>query len=441
LFPATNRSPEFKNQLLFKLLKRYHNLSLKIYRHTKTKPTYAIGLVLVYKLSINTTSVVLNYSSILALHLIDVYARLILASKPQPTGITVTFHAHLADCGLWPNKNLKGQVRGQCAIELWYLLRGLDKQGAGSATINLNEAAKILQISLPSLRRRIKSGLDLGLFGGVVKGEVGQVRIFYKSLKSICTSLGIADPGACWEGDIADIPYLKFGATEAEAVKLQNQSQYVESRRKKKRSFKKLLSPEEMTSSELCNGQILFRRGRVTFLKRSANFYGGSQDRIAWNEGRHISTIQRRLSNGYREKHGLDRIAKTQLAVPPKTFKQEIPGRPPITRYYPGQHLITIPHLGKFRLTCNIYSINIELQSKRYARAKIKRSIQRKADQEMISDNWKLQPEYQAMRRAESAVFNKVSLSLTTSPPAGLPHNPSLYVEGEIEEGGCLKMI
>jgi hypothetical protein len=334
-------------------------------------------------------------------------AEIILALlQPQQTGMKVTFHAHLADCGLWPNKNLKGQVKGQCAIELWYLLRGLDQQGAGSATINLHYAAKILQISLPSLRRRIKSGLDLGLFGGVVKGEIGEVRIFYKSLKSVCTALEIADLGACWDGDIADIPYLKFGATEAEAMKLQNQSQYVESRRKKKGGFR-LLSPEEMTSFDLCQRQILFRRGRVTFLKRSAKFYGGSQDRISWNQGRHISTIQRRLSDGYREKHGLERITKTQLAVPPKTFRQEVPGKPPIFRYYPGQHLITVPNIGKFRLACNIYSIPIELQSKRYARAKIKRSIKQ------------LDPRYQAMRRAEAAVFNKVSLSSEKIAPPG----------------------
>lgn len=392
------------------------------------------------EVSIDSTPLVQLNSSILGFHVITISARLILALRPQRTGIIVTFHAHLADCGLWPSKNLKGQVRGQNAIELWYLLRGLDKKGAGSATINLQYAAKILQISLPSLRRRIKSGLDLGLFGGVVKGEVGQVRIFYKSLVSVCTTLELTDLGACWDADIADIPYLKFGATEAEAIKLQNQSQYVESHRKKNRCFKEILSPEEMTSFDLCQRQILFRRGRVTFLKRSANFYGGSQERIAWNEGRHISTIQRRLSNGYRERRGLDPITKTQLAVAPKTFKQEVPGSRPITRYYPGQHLITVPHLGKFRLSCNVYAIPIELESKRYARAKIKRSIQQKADRELISNDWKLQPEYQAMRRAESAVFNQVSLSLGTSAPAGLPHNHCLYVEGEIEEGGRLKM-
>lgn len=394
-----------------------------------------------HKLSIDTTSVVQPHSSILSFYLVAISARLILALKPQPTGITTTFHAHLADCGLWPNKNLKGQVKGQCAIELWYLLRGFDKQGCGSATINLSEAAKILQISLPSVRRRIKNGLDLNLFAGVLRVGVNKYRIFYKSVTSVCSILEIADPGACWDADIADIPYLKFGATEAEAMKLQNQSQYVESHRKKNRCFKNLLSPEEMTSSELCNGQILFRRGRVVFLKRSANFYGSSQERLAWNAGRHISTVQRRLSNGYRERHGLKRVAKTQLALPPKTFKQEVPNRPPITRYYPGQHLITVPHLGKFRLACNIYSIPIELQSKRYARAKIKRSIQQKADRELVSNDWKLEPEYQAFRRAESTVFNKVSLSLNTSAPAGLTHNHYLYVEGELEEGRRLKMV
>ena len=391
--------------------------------------------------SIDTTNVIHPNSSILAFHLIGISARLIIAAKSKPTGIITTFHAHLADCGLWPDKNLKGQVRGQCAIELWYLLRGLDEQGAGSATINLNEAAKILQISLPSVRRRIKAGLDLGLFGGVLKVGVGQVRIFYKSLVSVCATLEIADPGACWDADITDIPYLKFGATEAEAMKLQNQSQYVESRRKKKGGFKRLLSPEEMTSFDLCQRQILFRRGRVTFLKRSANFYGGSQERIAYDGGRHVSTIQRRLSDGYRDKHGLQPIVKTQLAVAPKTFKQEVPGSRPITRYYPGQHLITVPHLGKFRLACNIYSIDIELQSKRYARAKIKRSIKQKADRELVSNDWKLQPEYQAMRKAEATVFNQVSLSLKKNSPAGLPDNLSLYKEVEIEEGGGLKMV
>ena len=74
-------------------------------------------------------------------------------------------------------------------------------------------------------------------------------------------------------------------------------------------------------------------------------------------------------------------------------------------------------------------------------RAKIKRSIKQKADRELFSNDWKLQPEYQAMRRAEATIFNQVSLSLKTSPPAGLAHNPSLSIEGEIEEGGRLKMV
>ncbi len=382
------------------------------------------------------------HSNILAFYVVSMSARIFLALRPT-TGIITTFHAHLADGGLWPNKNLKGQIKGQCAIELWYLLRGLDEQGSGSATINLNEAAKILQISLPSLRRRIKAGLDLELFGGVVRVGVGQYRIFYKSLKSVCTTLEITDLGACWDADISTIPYLKFGATEAEAIKLQNQSQYVEIRRKKKGSFKNLLSPEEMTSCDLCQRQILFRRGRVTFLKRSANFYGGSQKRIAHNQGRHVSTIQRRLSDG-RERHGLERIAKTQLAVPPRSFKQEVPGKRPITRYYPGQHIISVPHLGKFRLSCNIYSIPIDLVSKRYARAKIKRSITQKLDRELVSNDWKLDPRYQAMKEAENAYFNKQNLldqkSLAAGQGGDLPSG-ILICGKQLEEGGGLKMI
>lgn len=374
-----------------------------------------------HKLSIDTTSVIHKYHSILALHLIDVYARLMLASKPQPIGITVTIHSGLADGGLWPEKNEKGQVKGQNSIQLWYLLRSLDKDGNGSAVVRLSDIAKILRISIYSVRRYIKSAFALGLLrGDKVRREANRVRIFYSSLADICARFNIADIGGCTSIDVSEIRNIKFRAAEAEALKLQNQSLYKEAHKKKRDRVKKILTPEELTSSDLCNGPILFRRGRLTFLKRSVSSYGGTQKRIAYELGRHPSTVQRRLSDVYRNRHNLDPIAKTQLAVAPQTINQWIDGQAtPIKKLAPGQNIIVIPGWGKFRVVNNVYSLPIELLPKRPARQKVKRLIHRNANREAFSNDWKLDPRYQAMRATESAEFNKNSLSLKSSPPPG----------------------
>lgn len=369
----------------------------------------------------DVASVVQIYSSILCFHLIDISARLILASKPQPIGITVTIHSGLADGGLWPAKNEKGQVKGQNSIQLWYLLRALDKDGNGSAVVRLSDIAKILRISIYSVRRYIKSAFALGLLrGDKVRWEANRHRIFYSSLADICARFNIADIGGCRDIDISEIRNIKFIAAEAEALRLQNQSLYKEKHRKKRDQFKKVLTPEELTTSELCNGAILFRRGRLTFLKRSVSSYGGTQKRIAYELGRHPSTVQRRLSDGYRHRHNLDPIAKTQLAVAPQTINQWIDGQAtPIKKLAPGQNIIVIPGWGKFRIVNNVYSLPIELLPKRPARQKVKRLIKRNADREAFSNDWKLDPRYQAMRAAEYAIFNQDSLSLKSSLPPG----------------------
>lgn len=359
------------------------------------------------------------HTSTVAWLLLQIKTKIIISSY-QCTAYWV-IHSGLTDGGLWPEKNAKGQVKGQLSIETWYLARGLDPLGSGSAEINLAEVAKILGISIYSVRRRLKWGFNLGLFrGDKVRLGVGTIRIFYSSLAEVCRRLNIADIGACTEIDISQIRNIKFIAAEAEALKLQNQSLYKETHRKKRDRFKKVLTAEEMTTSELCNGAILFRRGRFTFLKRSVSSYGGSQKRIAYEMGRHPSTVQRRLSDGYRLRHGLEPVAKTQLAVAPLVNNQWIEGNPtPIKKLVPGQRLIVIAGWGKFRAVTNVYSFPFELLPKRPARAKVKRTIQRQADRDLVSNDWKLNPEYQAFRVAEYAEFNKDSLSFKKNRPPG----------------------
>ena len=135
-------------------------------------------------------------------------------------------HSGLADGGLWPAKNLKGQVKGQLSIEFWYLARALDPAGSGKAEINLAQAAELLGISIYSVRRRINWGLSLGLIRAALPAGVGRKKIFYASLTNVCSKLDIQDLGACIDADIKDIKNIKFLAAEGEALKLQNQSRW-----------------------------------------------------------------------------------------------------------------------------------------------------------------------------------------------------------------------
>lgn len=317
-----------------------------------------------------------------------------------------TLHSGIADCGLWPEKNAKGQVRGHLAVQLYYLCRALDPQGSGWAEINLELAAEFLKTSIYSIRRRLSWGLNLGLFRDKLRQGVGEFKVFYCSLVKVAARLGLDDLGAITEIDLSQLRFIKFASTEAEALQLQKRSRWRESHRKSDR--RRTLDPNEMTTSELGYGAILSKYGRVTVLRRSVAAYGGSQSRVAWEQGRHPATVQRRLADGYRKNHNLDPIPKTQLATAPNyEILHQPPNKPPIRKLQPGQRLIKIPGLGLFRLTCNVYSIPDNLQPKRMLRAKVKRRIQR----ERNADDWNLRPEYKALMALWRAENDKDNLS------------------------------
>lgn len=330
-----------------------------------------------------------------------------------------TLHSGIADCGLWPDKNVKGQVRGHLAVQVYYMCRALDLKGSGWATIDLQSAAKILQTSIYSIRRRLSWGLNLGLFREKLRQGVGEVKIFYCSLVKVAARLGLDDLGAITEIDLSQLRFIKFASTEAEALQLQKRSRWKEAHRKKG-DRRRTINPEDLTTSELGNG-VMSKYGRVTILRRSVAAYGGSQRRVAWEQGRHPATVQRRLSDGYRKNHNLDPIQKTQLATTPNyEILHQPANKPAIRKLQPGQRLIKIPGLGLFRLACNVYSIPDNLQSKRMLRAKVKRQIQRLTDAETFGNDWKLTPEYRALMASWRAENDKYNLfTIQNAPPLG----------------------
>lgn len=332
----------------------------------------------------------------------------------------ITLHSGLADPGLWPGINAKGQVKGQLAIQLYYLCRASDTAGSGWADIDVTAAAAVLETSIYSIRRRIRWGFQHGLFTAKLRRSPGVFRIYYSSLVKVAARLGLSDLGAISSITVFDLPKIKFKATEAQALQLQKRSRYNQTRKNRQR---KTADPEMLVRSEICNGPILTRYGRLSFLKRSYAPYGGSQTRLAWEMNRHTSTVQRRLSDGYRQKHGLEPVEKTQLAVSPNYTTQVLTsGRPPIRKLDRGQRLIKIPRLGTFRITNNVYSIPDTLQPKRNLRAKVKRAI--RAAELAKETEWKLDPLHQANKttliecKLQRYQAYKASLSIETSRPA-----------------------
>lgn len=364
----------------------------------------------------------------------------IVPQKPE----LITIHSRIVDCGLWSEINHKGQLKGHLAIQLWYLCRCLDICGSGTVILNLHEAARLLKISRASVRRRLKLGMKLELFRFSKAINDGNYKIYYSSLEKICVRHNIRDLGAITEIKLEDLRHLKFKATEAEALKLQKQSRHKEAKQNPKADrWRRTIDPEKLISSELGCGAILTRRGRLTLLKRSARPYGGSQKTLANRQGRHISTIQRRLSDSYREQHGLEPVPKTQLAAAPRRMPKFVNNkRPEIMRLEPGQNLIFVPGLGKFRLCCNVYAIDLELKRCSSLRAKVKRAFKRAEDRELVGNDWKLNPEYLAYKADLRAMNDKFKLSQKKSRPPEDPsnsHKSVLSVENYFIEGGHIE--
>jgi hypothetical protein len=347
-----------------------------------------------------------------------VSTNLLLQSTQVTSGI---IHGAIADCGLWcDRKNAKGQVKGHQSVQLYYYLRAKDTKGSGWYDVSLDTVSRDLQISIYALRRWIKSGLDLKLFHAAIRYKVGVVRVWYSCVVNVCIQNGIADIGAIAKIDMSALGELKYIATHAQALLLQHQSRYREAKKSKKCDrARKTFDPSEVISSSLCTGPILFRRGRLIFLRRSHLPYGGSQRRIAWELGRHESTIQRRLSDSYRRRHGIDPIPKVQLLAAAKVVETFLPARlTPIRRILPGQSIVEVPGLGKFRRCTNLYSENLELISARRLRSRLKVRSQPSV--------WDNQPEndpvYQVFRCQFKSVIDKGSLSKKITPPPELSH-------------------
>jgi len=309
-------------------------------------------------------------------------------------------HSSITDSGQWQRKNKQGQLAGHNAIALMYYIRHLDQSEGnpnGRVDIDLRVAGEALGKSRSTISRWLKHGLRLGLFRAVIKRSPHIYRIYYRAITKICTRHGLSGLGACGRVGLEALTKLKFISTELEAQALQRQSFYKEIRQKNAAEVKKVPTPEALTTPDLGAGAILCKRGRFTFLKNSAFAHGGSQSTIAERQGRHKSTVQRRLSDTWREQHDLDPIPKTQLLAAPR-YHPKIMGEWEPKRLIKGQVLTQGPGRQLYRCCPNVYALNHELVPLRHRRGELKRMRNEQQERWTLTEDWKLNPEYQALK-------------------------------------------
>lgn len=317
------------------------------------------------------------------------------------TKLGTKIHSTLADPGFWPNKNHKGQVAKADSIKLWYYLRSLDPSGSGWGEFSLEAAAQFFDRSIYTIRRWLKWGDELGLFRARIKLG-NRYRVYYSSLVKVCLRLEITHLGAIAQVEDTRLAELKFAATEAIALRLQNQSRFKEMSNHPEDVREKVIDPDQIISSDLGLGAILTRSGRFTFLKNNTFAVGASQKLLGWNLNRHPATVQRRLSDAYRRKRGIAPILKTQLVAPPRTESYGTGEKPAPSkvRIIPGQRIIRTK-LGVFRLAPNIYKAeDLELTPGYSTRSRLSKASRAAANAAELDQSWKLAPEHLAHKAA-----------------------------------------
>lgn len=208
------------------------------------------------------------------------------------------------------------------AARVWALVRSWNHpdnygSGCGVEYCTIEEIAKGLGRSVRTAYRYIKAALQAGfIYECKVVGDA--LRIRYASLTKIAMRLDLDRLGAIAEFPLEEVHLAKVKAAEATAFYLQRASfwqmkrQY-KSRAKSEKHADQLLS---CRASERMTGSPIIRRGkRVLYLRKDWKPFGVTQAGIARHLGCSERTVQRRLSDSWREVMFLPPVNKVQAAI------------------------------------------------------------------------------------------------------------------------------
>lgn len=314
----------------------------------------------------------------------------------------IVIHSSIADNGNWVGKNVKGQTPYHQAVLLWYYTRAIDTCGSGWAEVDLREVSKLVGRTEGTIHRWRKWGLKLGIFRAIAKVAPHRYKVFYTSLVKVCANNGITSIGACGRVGLEALVNLKFHVTELEALKLQKQSFHQEKHKRNADQNKYVPTAADLLSSDLGSGAIAGRSDRFIYLKRSAFAHGGNQRSVAHRIGRHVSTVQRRLANNYREQHSLPPVKKAQLLTAPR-YLPPVRG---VSRLVPNQLLLVGPHKQFFTINPNVYDIEREIYHAKNRQRELNKVLNRDTE-----DDWKFNSSYQELMKAWKQSVNPQTIN------------------------------
>jgi len=267
---------------------------------------------------------------------------------------------------------------GDGVIKLFYYLKALDCAGSGCGELSVSEAAKLFERSQSVVRRWIRDGVRLGIFRAAIKAKKGIYKIYYSSVLNLRKKYGATDLGAISVIGVVELRNIKFKATEADAIRCQKQSYYAATKGKKLQKLR-TIKPDKILCSK--SKRILLLSSRFVYLASGVLAYGASQENIGNSSGISCSTVQRRLSNKYRDLRGLEPVSKKQQCVCAFGADEKIEYN---KRYFEqSQELINSGkyHIPKslnklnsksvFKSHTNIYDIYLESKKQRFLRWKL----------------------------------------------------------------------
>lgn len=304
----------------------------------------------------------------------------------------IHIHSSLINQGNWQEANsYNHQLEGHSAVKVFYYVKAKDEAGSGYADISIKELAKIFDKSHSTVRRWLRFGIQLGFFRSKIKLKPGLYRIHYVAVNKVCLKHNIKNHGTITEVEVSELKYIKFRATEADAIAAQNKSLYAATKGDKK------LIKNTLSAKKLClkSQRILFLSDRFIYVNPSHLMYGASQKYIADKSGYSISTIQRRLDNKYRKSHGLLPVMKKQQCI---RLDKEESTKSIVEQQeadFFGEKKEVIFHNNKFKDLAfkpytNIYYIpeeDIQLRNQKYLRAKLNRAWAKIESQSISSAN------------------------------------------------------
>lgn len=288
-------------------------------------------------------------------------------------------HTQLVDGGNYPEWAKSAGLPAVAAF--WEYVRAL-AGGSGRAEFSLDDASAIFRRSVKTIQRWLTDGKRYGFFRDY-RTTQGRVTVYHASLFRICQKLGLPSWGVVAEIPISDLGNAKLIATEVTTQQLQQGSRYLAQTEAKRNGFSsKLREPEKLlTSSETAPGALVQHISKTRiFVGERFIPYGVSQQKIAQNLGRHERTVRRRLSDSYRQAHGLLPVVKRQLCQTKPEYQHQYECAQFVSDAVPAGHRLfrlSGSHTPQtYRAECNLYILRHQLISCRVRRYRYKQELQ-----------------------------------------------------------------